>query len=164
MHCHLGWHLALSAMHEGDLEAAWAHYRALVAPGAAWGPPLNLLTDSVSFLLRMQWAGAAVAEQDWREVGALAERFPPAPGVSFADAHAVISHAMCGRHESLLAVAEASPAYPGTAGDLVQALARGWMALSQNQPEQALGHWQIVLEQNARLGGSPLPGLPGRYP
>jgi tetratricopeptide (TPR) repeat protein len=154
MHCHLGWHLALSALHCGDLDGAWTHYRSYVAPGVAWGPSLNLLTDSVSFLLRLQWAGASVPVQAWAEVGALAERFPASPGVSFADIHAVCSHAMTGRHDRLRGVAEAPQPLPGTAGDLVQAMARGFLALSEDRPEGALDHWQIVLEQNARLGGS----------
>ncbi|MEY4862162.1 MAG: hypothetical protein RLZ51_257 [Pseudomonadota bacterium] len=151
MHCHLGWHLALAALQIGDLKAAWEHYRRHVAPGAAWGPPLNLITDSVSFLMRMQWAGASVPTEEWTQLSALAAQAFARPGLSFADLHVVLAHAMAGDDERLAAYAAD---LPGSAGDLVAALAKGLQCLADEEPSEALAHWQVVLEQNARLGGS----------
>ncbi|MFN5510467.1 MAG: tetratricopeptide repeat protein [Burkholderiales bacterium] len=151
MHCHLGWHLALAALQMGDLDAAWNDYQQWVAPGAAWGPPLNLVTDSVSFLMRMQWAGTEVPAQQWQTLSEVAQRAFAKPGLSFADLHVVIGHAMAGADEQLAAY---TGELAGSAGDLVSALARGFQCLMDDEPAEALDHWQIVLEQNARLGGS----------
>jgi len=151
MHCHLGWHLALAALQIGDLQTSWAHYRRLVTPDAAWGPPLNLITDSVSFLMRMQWAGASVSIEEWTQLSALAAQAFARPGLSFADLHAVLAHAMAGNDERLAAYAAD---LPGSAGDLVAALAKGLQCLADEEPSEALAYWQVVLEQNARFGGS----------
>lgn len=151
MHCHLGWHLALAALQMGELDEAWRDYRQWVAPGAAWGPPLNLVTDSVSFLMRLQWAGAEVPAQEWQTLSDVAARAFAKPGLSFADLHGVMAHARAGEDARLATYAED---LPGSAGDLVTALALGFQCLMDDEPAEALRHWQAVLEQNARLGGS----------
>jgi len=45
LHCHISWHRALWSLETGRRERAWEIYRTALKPGAAWGPPLNVLTD-----------------------------------------------------------------------------------------------------------------------
>jgi len=67
MHCHISWHVALFALMVGDSERAWQTYEAQVHPGGAWGPALNVATDSAAFLWRAELAGHARRPQLWRE-------------------------------------------------------------------------------------------------
>ncbi len=151
MHLHLHWHVALSALALGDHDAAWATYRATVAPGAAWGPPLNLVTDAASFLMRAALAGEPVEAVAWRELAALAQRLFPTPGIAFADAHVALALAMCGDHEAL---ARLRGAATGPAADVVAALAEAFGAFANNDMAATLRALAPVLATHERLGGS----------
>jgi tetratricopeptide (TPR) repeat protein len=151
MHLHLHWHVALSALALGDHDAAWATYRTTVAPGAAWGPPLNLITDAASFLMRAALAGEPVEPVEWRELAALAQRLFPMPGIAFADAHVALALAMCGDHEAL---ARLRGAATGPAADVVAALAEAFGAFANDDMAATLRALAPVLATHERLGGS----------
>ena len=51
-----------------DVDSAMKTYLAGVHPGAAWGPPINVLTDAASFLWRAELAGNARKPALWQEV------------------------------------------------------------------------------------------------
>ena len=57
LHCHLSWHVALTALSLGKVERAWEAYRAGVHPGGSWGPPINVVSDAAAFLWRAELAG-----------------------------------------------------------------------------------------------------------
>ena len=59
MHCHLSWHVALTALTLGETERAWEAYGSAVHPGGSWGPALNAVTDGVAFLWRAGWSCGA---------------------------------------------------------------------------------------------------------
>jgi predicted Zn-dependent protease len=61
LHCHLSWHVALTALSLGKVERAWEAYRAGVHPGGAWGPPINVVSDCAAFLWRARPPAAAPA-------------------------------------------------------------------------------------------------------
>lgn len=150
-HCHLAWHEALWALADGETELAWRIAETDVWPGAAWGPPINVLTDSAAFLLRAEIAGEARNEDLWRDVCRYASTFFPNPGVSFADAHAAIAHAMVGDDEALAKLRE-KPG--GFAGDLVSALADVYAAFVRSDWQAVVGGLTPVLASHERLGGS----------
>jgi hypothetical protein len=151
MHCHLHWHLALSALELGDMDAAWASYASQVAIGAAWGPPLNVLTDGASFLLRAELSGQPRVPERWRTLAAYAaERFPT-PGVAFADAHAALAFAMAGDAQRLARVrADAC----GPAADVVVALADGFAAFAQGDHRAVVRALAPLMATHERIGGS----------
>ena len=60
MHTHLSWHTALWALEQGDEDTMWQVVDAEVAPGAATGPALNILSDTASVLYRAELAGVDV--------------------------------------------------------------------------------------------------------
>ena len=54
LHCHVSWHVALWALERGDLDLMWSTIDTAVAPGSAWGPPINVLSDTASILYRAE--------------------------------------------------------------------------------------------------------------
>ncbi len=151
LHCHVSWHDALWALEAGDREEAWQIAEKDIRPGGAWGPPVNVLTDMAAFLLRAELLGEARRDDLWQEISDYAATYFSNPGISFADAHAAIAHAIAGNDEALAKLAETSA---GTAGDIVNALAHVYEAFAQ-------GDWNAVMEGLApalatheRIGGS----------
>ena len=151
MHGHLGWHLALSALELGQVERAWALYDAHAGLGTAWGPPLNLLTDSASFLMRAELLGSPHDAARWQALAAYTDQFFPQTGLAFADAHAAIVYAMAGHEAGLARVRDAAR---GPAADMVSAMARGFEALAQGDFPGTLIHLMPVMATHERIGGS----------
>lgn len=151
MNCHLHWHLALTALYNGNPDRARRIWREHVTPAHAVGPPINVLTDGVSLLLRTGIAGHAVKPADWEELANYARAHFPDAGVSFADLHAAIAFAMVRDRDALCAMKALEA---GPAADLVSAMAGAFEAY-------AAGDWLGVVEEltplmadHARLGGS----------
>lgn len=151
LHCHISWHVALWALEQGDVDTMWRVLDAAVAPGAAWGPGLNLVTDTASLLYRAELAGVAVPAERWKQVSDAAARLFPNPGIAFADVHAALAHAMAGNGAALVRIiAEAK----GPAGDLVRTLAEGFRAIADGEWEAATGHLTRAMGDHERIGGS----------
>jgi len=151
LHCHISWHVALWALEQSDVETMWRVYDTDVAPDAAWGPALNLITDSASLLFRAELAGVEVPAERWRHVSDHAARLFPAPGIAFADVHAALAHAMAGNGEALATiVADAK----GPAGDVVRELAEAFGAMAAADWPQAVRHLSVTMTQHERIGGS----------
>jgi tetratricopeptide (TPR) repeat protein len=151
LHGHLSWHRALWALAEGDTGEVWQVYETAIAPGASRSLPINVLTDGAALLYRAEIAGLAVPPQHWRALSDYAARFFPDPGMSFADIHAALSHAMAGEGDRLARLAEAQA---GFAADLVRPVARAWGAIARHDWEAALTDLAPVMADHARLGGS----------
>lgn len=151
MHGHLAWHMALSALELGDTDTAWALFDAHVQPGGAWGPPLNLLTDSASFLLRAELFGAPRQADRWHALAEYASSHFPQPGLAFADAHAAIVYAMAADEAGLTRLRDQAK---GPAADMVSALARGFGAMASGDQVGTLAHLQPLMATHERMGGS----------
>ena len=151
MHGHLSWHCALWALEEGETDAMWAAVDEGVAPGAAQGLPLNVLTDTASILYRAELAGVEVAPERWRALSDYAAKFFPETGQSFADMHAALSHAMAGDGDRLAYMSETAK---GFAGDLIAPVARAWGAIARQDWSAALNELTPVMATTERLGGS----------
>lgn len=151
LHGHLSWHVALWSLQQGDVETMWRIVDDAVAPGAARGVPLNVLTDTASILYRAELAGVPVAASRWKAVSAYALETFPKPGLGFADAHAALAHAMAGDAEALHRLQETAA---GPAADLVREIAEAWEALAARRWEDAAALLTDALKDHARLGGS----------
>ncbi|MEC8199634.1 MAG: tetratricopeptide repeat protein, partial [Pseudomonadota bacterium] len=68
LHCHISWHVALWTAAAGDMETAWRLLEEGCSPDKSKGPGLNILTDTVSFLHRAQWAGIEVPTERWKQI------------------------------------------------------------------------------------------------
>lgn len=151
LHGHLQWHVALWALHQGDADAMWQAIDTGIAPGAAKGLPINVLTDTAAILYRAELAGLTVAPDRWRALSEYAAQMFPQTGQSFADLHAALSHAMAGQGGRLAHIADTAT---GFAGDLVKPLARAWGAIARENWAEALNELIIVLPTTERIGGS----------
>ena len=149
--CHIAWHVAVWKAEEGDMDGAWRVFEADVAPDGAWGPPINVLTDSAAFVLRAGLAGAALPEGVWERLSDYAARFFPNPGIAFADIHAALAHAMAGRGEALAHIAGAAA---GPAGDMVAGLAQALDAYARSDWEDAIAMLAPWMAAHERIGGS----------
>ncbi len=151
LHCHNSWHMALWALERGEVETMWRVVDAAVAPGAAWGPPLNVLTDAAAILYRTELAGVEVPPARWQAVSDYAARFFPKPGLAFADVHAALAHAMAGRGEALERIVSDAT---GPAGDVVRTLAEAFRAVAAERWDEAVRHLSRAASDHARIGGS----------
>jgi len=151
MHCHISWHEALWALELGHLESAWETLENSVRPGRAWGPPINVLNDMAAFLLRAEFAGQKRREDLWQETSDYATIYFPDPGVSFADAHAALAHAMAGNEVALQKLKEADA---GFASDMVRALADVFGAFAAADWQKVVDGLLPLMSSHERLGGS----------
>jgi len=151
LHCHCSWHVALWALEGGDTRTMWDIFDADIAPGGAWGPPINVLSDAASILFRAELAGVEAPPERWKAVSDFAAAFFPRPGVAFADVHAALAHAMAGNVEALNRVtAEAT----GPAGDLVSTLGEAFGAIAAGRWAEAQAALARTLSDHCRIGGS----------
>lgn len=151
LHCHISWHRALWSLETGRRERAWEIYRTSLKPGAAWGPPLNVLTDCASYLVRADMAGETVDPVLWNEIADFAGRWFPNSGMIFADVHGALAFAMAGRRDALHAIID-SP--QGPAADILARIARGFDAFARKDWATAADQIRPVLETHERVGGS----------
>ncbi|MFK7944857.1 MAG: tetratricopeptide repeat protein [Paracoccaceae bacterium] len=151
LHCHCSWHVALWALEQGDADTMWAVIDADVAPDAAWGPPVNVLSDTASILYRAELAGLEVPTARWDAVSAYAAKWFPNPGLAFADVHAALAHAMAGNADALTKVIKDAK---GPAGDLVAILGEAFGAVANGEWAEATSRFSRTLSDHARIGGS----------
>jgi tetratricopeptide (TPR) repeat protein len=158
LHCHLSWHVALCALALGRLDRAWDAYRSGVHPGASWGPAINVVSDSASFLWRCELAGETRRPELWQQVSRYAlESFPKA-GVPFADVHTALACAASGDPASLeKLVAEMrarldAAKYPP--GPVVPLLAEAFSAYASERWDLAIARLEEALPDTVRIGGS----------
>jgi tetratricopeptide (TPR) repeat protein len=158
MHCHLSWHVAMFALELGRAEEAWQAYRAAVHPGGSWGPPLNVVTDSVSFLWRAELAGQARDRNAWREVQGYLKNCFPKPGIAFVDVHAAFACIANEDGEGLSRLAqdlnERVAAGRAPAGPVVPRIAEGLAAYGAGDWQKAADQLGKALPETVRIGGS----------
>ncbi|MGI9521515.1 MAG: tetratricopeptide repeat protein [Hyphomicrobiaceae bacterium] len=151
LHCHISWHVALWALEQGHSEGAWRIFDLDVRPGGAWGPPINVLTDSASFLLRSELAGQSPRSDHWQQLSTYAQQFFSEPGTAFADVHAALAHAMAGASEPLKKIIRDAR---GPASDLVSSMAIGFQAFANGDWRMAIDEFTPVMCDHERIGGS----------
>lgn len=158
LHCHLSWHVALWNFDLGNVDAAWRVFEVAVKPGGAWGPSINMVTDSASLLWRMQLAGQVVDAAVWREVHDYALREFPKAGITFVDVHVALACAAAGdagRLQGLVSeLREREAAGKLAAGPLVPALAEAFGAYVAGDWAGVIDRMAPVLDEHERIGGS----------
>lgn len=160
MHCHLAWHLALAHLRCDEPDRAWTVYRQWVHPrqegsaSGAWGPPLNLLSDAISFLFRAELRGIHRSQMPWTEVLEVAQQLMPLSGLTFADFHKTIGFVMLGDQQALSQWNRAIHANPCVHELFVQHCAEGFGALAQGQWDRAFSLFENLPISHEVLGGS----------
>lgn len=157
LHGHLWWHIALTALDDGDLDTALAIYEQQIKPADRPYPPLNIFTDGASLLWRLSLAGKSGLEPHWRDVAAYGDRYFPQAGAHFADVHHALSAAATGGEalEPRLAQLEARAADGKLApGRAAIDICRGMGAFADGDNDGAIGLLEPAMTELVRIGGS----------
>ncbi|EMN5127529.1 tetratricopeptide repeat protein [Burkholderia contaminans] len=158
LHGHIAWHAALIALERGDTGRALAIYDAQVAPTASLGVPINVVSDTASFLWRMQAYGHTVPGGKWDDAARYASDYFRQAGFPFADVHMALIAAATGAKTALHERAGALDALveAGTlrAGAVVPAICRAALAFAEEQYAQCAAILEPVAHEAVRIGGS----------
>lgn len=158
LHCHLSWHVALWHLEAGNLDAARRVYAEDVRPGGSWGPPINTVSDSASFLWRLELAGGARDAALWGEVRDLARKEFPRAGITFIDVHSALAYAASGDRaaldELIAQLRERERNGKLAAGPIVPVLAEAFGACVGGNWREAVRLIEPLLGEHERIGGS----------
>ena len=91
LHCHLSWHLALSALQLGDVAQAMAIYEHSIQPSAAYSVPMFTLIDNAAFLWRGLIYGHLFPENIPREIADYALKHFSTAGLPFVNIHIILA-------------------------------------------------------------------------
>jgi hypothetical protein len=155
---HVTWHRALLALENGDTDRAGAIYADTIQPTINPAPPLNVMTDGVSLLWRLQVSGHPVARDTWRDLAGHAGRWFPKAGNSFVDVHMGLLAAMAGDWSALerriaeLEVRSSQGKLP--AGKVVPDLCRAARAFAEENYRTCADLLEPAAGEVVRIGGS----------
>lgn len=158
LHNHIAWHAALIALERGDTERALAIYNENVAPPVATGVPINVVSDTSSFLWRMQAYGHSVPAGLWDDAAKYASGYFKQAGFPFADFHMAIVAAAtndkAALEERVNALVKMIDAGNLPAGPVVPAICRAALAFAEGHYAQCARMLEPVAHDVARIGGS----------
>lgn len=158
LHAHIAWHASLAALERGDTAKALAFYEAHVQPSASLALPLNVVSDTASFLWRMRAYGHEVPAGLWEAAAAYAAPVYPKAGLPFADVHMAMLDAATGhvaaverRAAALTALVEAGTL---AAGPVVPAICRAALAFIEEDYAGCVRLLEPLAAEVVRIGGS----------
>ncbi|MEM5388732.1 tetratricopeptide repeat protein [Paraburkholderia phymatum] len=158
LHNHIAWHAALIALERGDTERALTIYNQNVAPPVATGVPINVVSDTSSFLWRLQAYGHAVPEGLWEETAKYASAYFKQAGFPFADCHMALIAAATGDRAALDQRVDALVDLDETgklpAGPVVPAICRAALAFAEEDYARCTEILEPVAHEVVRIGGS----------
>ncbi|WP_338662444.1 tetratricopeptide repeat protein [Pararoseomonas sp. SCSIO 73927] len=158
LHGHIAWHAALAALEHGDAERALAIYGEHVQPSVSTGNAVNVVSDTASFLWRLQAYGHPVPEGLWQAASAHAAPSFPAAGFAFADVHMALLAAATGDRDGLdrrvSALTEMIEAGTLAAGPVVPAICRAALAFAEEDYAGCARILEPVAAEVVRVGGS----------
>jgi Tfp pilus assembly protein PilF len=158
LHGHLAWHAALSALERDDPQAALAIYAKHVRPSVSLGLPINVVSDAVSLLWRLQAYGHEVPSGLWEEAEHYAGSKYANPGLAFVEVHMELLSAATGRHVAAIDRIDANlrrvadGALP--AGSVVPAIGSAALAFANADYAECARILEPLTRDFARVGGS----------
>src|SRR5215472_10258551 len=152
-HCHLAWHLAMFELHRGRYARALEIFQRDILDAAN---PRSAMTDGAALLWRFGLDGRA-DPLPWRSLADLAARVSR-PGFLFGEVHAALAYASCGDEGALARLIDGlrtldAKGHP-IAGCVALPLVQGTAAFAVGDHAGALAHFEPVLEELHRIGGS----------
>lgn len=158
LHGHIAWHAALGALERGDPERALAIYADCVQPPVSAGMPVNVVSDTASFLWRLQAYGHTVPAGLWDAAATYSKEVFQKAGFAFADVHMALIAAATGdraaverRAEALTGLIEADAL---SAGPVVPAVCRAALAFAEEDYAGCARILEPVAAEVVRIGGS----------
>jgi len=153
-HCHLAWHEAMFALHQGrEARAREVFERDILS---AVNPRLAMI-DGSAILWRLELEGGPEQSSAWRALADLAARVSR-PGFVFGEIHAALAYAACGDETALAKLIDGlrdldAKGHP-IAGTVALPLVRGTAAFVASDHAEALTHLEPVAREMHRVGGS----------
>jgi hypothetical protein len=158
LHGHIAWHSALGALERGDPERALAIYADHIQPSVTAGMPVNVVSDTASFLWRLQAYGHTVPTGLWEAAATYSEGVFQKAGFAFTDVHMAIIAAATGdrgaverRVQALTDLIEAEGL---AAGPVVPAICRAALAFAEQDYAGCARILEPVADEVVRIGGS----------
>ena len=158
LHGHIAWHKALAHLDGDEPEAAQDIYKQFVCPDVSMGMPINVVSDSASYLWRRDLYGYPADSEDWRSVSDVAQASFPKAGHAFIDTHVAMAMAGAGDLNQLtkrlsdMEYAASASSHEGhpIAVEISKALA----AISAADYSLAVTLLEPLLDDVSRIGGS----------
>lgn len=158
LHGHIAWHAALAALEQGDVQKALDCYTRHVSPSVSAGTPINIISDSASFLWRLQSYGYNAPRDCWQEASGYASNHFQTPGFAFADIHMAMIAAATGNSAAVqqraLALEGLARESSLPAGSVVPALCRALQAFAENDYSACARILEESGHETVRIGGS----------
>jgi hypothetical protein len=158
LHGHIAWHAALVALERGEAERALAIYADHIQPSASAAMPINVVSDTASFLWRLQAYGHAVPAGLWEAAASYAEPSYPTAGFPFIDVHMAMLAAAIGDKSAIERRVETLRELLGTgslgAGPVVPAICRAFLAFAEKDYAGCVRLLEPVAGEVVRIGGS----------
>jgi tetratricopeptide (TPR) repeat protein len=153
-HCHLAWHQAMFALHEGRYAEALAIFEREILTASN---PRSRMTDGTALLWRVRLDRASERALPWRALADLAGRVSR-PGYLFGEVHAALAYAACGDDAALGKMMDGLRALAAggnpIAGTVVLPLVQGTAAFAAGDFAAALARFEPVEREMHRIGGS----------
>jgi hypothetical protein len=158
LHAHIAWHAALGALDRDDPEGALAIYARHIQPSVTAGLPVNVVSDTASFLWRLKAYGYPVPAGLWNDAAGYARNHFQKAGFAFADVHmALVSAAMgdaASVEERVRELTKLVDAGALPAGAVVPAFCRAALAFANEDYAACARHLEPVAGDVVRIGGS----------
>jgi len=153
-HCHLAWHMAMFDLHRGRYDSALRIFERDIL-GAA--NPRSTLTDGAALLWRFRLDAKPEQPLPWPSLAELASRVSR-PGFLFGEVHAALAYASCGDDAALARLMDGLRALDAKghpiAGRIALPLVQGTVAFAAGDHAGALAHFEPILDEMHRIGGS----------
>ncbi len=158
LHAHIAWHSALGALERGDTGRALQVYGDFIQPTATQGMPVNVVSDTASFLWRLKAYGHAVPAGLWEAAAAYSGNVFQKAGFAFADVHMALLAAATGDRtaveERVQALQELVAQGGLPAGTVVPAVCRAALAFAEEDYAGCVRLLEPVARDVVRIGGS----------
>lgn len=158
LHGHIAWHSALGALERGDPEQALAIYADYIQPSVTAGMPVNVVSDTASFLWRLKAYGHTVPAGLWQNAAAYSGSYFQKAGLAFADVHMALIAAATGDkaavEERVKAQMDLIEAGALPAGPVVPAICRAVLAFAEEDYAVCADILEPVAADVVRIGGS----------
>jgi tetratricopeptide (TPR) repeat protein len=153
-HCHLAWHQAMFALHEGRYARALEIFERDILRAVN---PRSAMTDGTALLWRVKLDAGHDQPLPWRALADLAGRVSR-PGYLFGEVHAALAYAACGDEGALAKLMDGLRAlgekgHPA-AGTVALPLVQGTAAFAAGDYAGALADFEPVENEMHRIGGS----------
>ncbi|RDI58025.1 tetratricopeptide repeat protein [Microvirga subterranea] len=155
---HIAWHAALGALERSDPEHALAIYADYIQPSVTAGMPVNVVSDTASFLWRLKAYGHDVPAGLWDDAAAYSRGYFQKAGFAFADVHMALIAAATGEkaavEERVKALTSLTEAGALAAGPVVPAICRAALAFAEENYAACARILEPVAAEVVRIGGS----------